>query len=76
MKKNKNKSWFVAVRGSYLPSSLTGMVIYLLYITYVVALIIGWYIEGHNYWDLLIFVIPLSIGAMLITQHIASKHTK
>ena len=76
MAKNRNKNWFIAVRGSYLPSSFMGMIIYLLYVAYVVALVIGWYINGHDYWTLLINVIPLSIGAMLITQYIASKHSK
>ena len=76
MKKRKDKYWFVAIRGSYLPSSTTGMIIYLLYVIYIVALTVGWYLNGHDYWSLLIYVIPLSIGAMLITQYIASKHSK
>lgn len=76
MKKNNNKNWFVAVRGSYLPSSTTGMIIYLLYVTYIVAIVVGWYRQGHDYWTLLINVIPLSVGSMLVTQYIASKHSK
>lgn len=76
MKKNKNNNWFISVRGSYLPSSSKGTIIYLLYVTYVTALFIGWYKNGHDYWDLIIYVIPLSIGSMLLTQYIASKHSK
>ena len=76
MSKNKNKIWFKKIRGSYLPSSTTGLVIYLSYTAYLIALITIWYLENSSVWNLIVFVIPLSVGAALLTQYIASKHSK
>lgn len=75
MKRNK-KAWFKKVRGSYLPSSVTGLTIYLIYTGYVVALFADWYWNGHHVWYLLTAVVPLSVGAALITQYIAAKHAR
>lgn len=75
MAKSK-KAWFVKVRGSYLPSSLIGLVLYLAYAAYIVLLAVGWYVDGHRIWYLLVNVIPLMIGAALVTQYIASKHSR
>jgi hypothetical protein len=75
MAKHK-KAWFVSVRGSYLPSSLTGLVLYLAYAAYIVLLAIGWYADGHRIWYLLVNVIPLAVGAAVLTQYIASKHSE
>ena len=75
MAKSK-QAWFVKTRGSYLPSSLMGASIYTLYVLYVVALLGDWAINGHHTWHLLTAVIPLTVGAALVTQYIASKHSR
>ncbi len=71
--KAKKGAWFVRLRGSYLPCSWQGLVIYFVYTVYVVALPVVWYYDGHEAWRLLTFVIPLMCGAALITQYVASK---
>lgn len=73
----KRKSpWFRPVRGSYLPASPAGLVIYLAYAAYVVLVAAGWYVDGHRIWYLLVDVIPLTAAAALLTQFIASRHSK
>lgn len=77
MAKSKSQNrWFISVRSSYLPASPTGLLIYFVYLAYLVALVADWLRDGHHVWYLLVDVVPLSIGAALVTQWIASKHSK
>ncbi len=75
-KKTKSNAWFRKVRSSYLPSSWQGMIIYLCYVVYIVAVPVTWYQRGHELWTLLAGVIPLLVLALFITQYVASKHAK
>ena len=73
---NKSQTpWFRPVRRSYLPSSWQGLVIYLLYVAYVVALVADWYRLGHHGWTLLVSVIPLVVAALVVTQYVASNNS-
>lgn len=74
--KSKTHAWFIARRGSYLPASLIGLIIYLVYVAYIAALLGGWYVDGHRIWYLLVYVIPLSTAAAILTQFVASKHSR
>lgn len=74
-KKNK-KTWFIKVRGSYLPSAWQGMLIYLWYVVYLITVPVVWYVGDHTLWQLLTTVIPLIAAAALLTQYIASKHAR
>lgn len=71
-----NKAWFVKTRGSYLPSNWTGRFLYLVYVIYTVLLLVGWFVDGHRIWYFLTDVIPFTVGAALVAQYVASKHTK
>ncbi len=75
LKAHKN-IWFRKVRGSYLPSSWQGMVLYLWYVAYIVAVPLAWYDGGHTLWRLLTAVVPLITASAVLTQYIASKHAK
>jgi hypothetical protein len=75
-KGSHHKAWFVSVRGSYLPASGIGLVIYLLYASYIIAVGIAWYSRGCDVWSLLTITIPLTVGAALVTQYIASRNSK
>ena len=75
LKKHKNV-WFRKVRGSYLPSSWQGMVLYLWYVAYIVAVPVAWYAGDHSLWRLLSAVVPLLIGSAVLMQYIASKHAQ
>jgi len=76
MSKKTKKAWFISKRGSYLPNSWQGLMIYLLYIAYIIWVPIAWYREGHSTWRLLSEVFPLVIGAALLAQYVASKSCK
>lgn len=76
MAKNNISIWFRKVRGSYLPASFIGLIIYLLYVAYIVAVGIEWYRIGHDYWTLLTAVIPVVVVAAVIVQVIASRRSK
>ena len=74
--KTKNQAWFRKIRGSYLPLSWQGLAIYFVYLTYVIALPVIWYKDGHHLRELLFSTIPLMVAAALLTQYVASKSTK
>lgn len=77
MTKMKNDhAWFTYVRSSYLPANSTGLIIYLIYLGYLLALLADWLRNGHHMWYFLVDVVPLSVGAALVTQYIASRHAK
>ncbi len=80
MKKSKAKAkkggWFYKIRGSYLPCSWQGLLIYFVYTAYVVAMPVLWYFNGHELWQLLAFVIPSMCGAALLAQYVASKNSR
>lgn len=69
-------NWFRPVRGSYLPASPVGLAIYLAYAAYVILLEVGWFVDGHRVWYFLVEVIPLTVAAALLTQFVASKHSR
>lgn len=73
---NNRRAWFKPIRGSYLPASPIGLIIYTVYIGYTFGLLAGWYVDGHRIWYLLVQVIPLSVGAAILTQFIASRHSR
>ena len=75
LKSSNDKVWFTAVRGSYLPASRKGLIVYLLYVLYLVALMVFWNVRDRDTWELLTAVIPLSIAAAGLTQYIAAKHS-
>lgn len=73
----KNTSiWFRKVRGSYLPTSFIGLVIYFVYVAYIVAVVVDWYYLGHSGWIFLTTVIPVVVVAAFIVQTIAARHAK
>jgi hypothetical protein len=76
MTKNNTSIWFRKVRGSYLPTSFIGLVIYLLYVTYIVAVGIEWYRIGHDSWALLTALLPCVVAATVIVHWVASWHSK
>lgn len=75
-KRSKKGSWFLGVRRSYIPISWQGVCIYMAYVAYIIAVPVAWYRHGHELWGLLTNVIPLNIGATLLTQFVASKTSK
>jgi hypothetical protein len=75
-KSKNNRAWFIRVRSSYLPISPTGLTIYFIYLAYLLALIADWLRDGHHTWYFLVDVVPLSVAAALVTQYIASKHSR
>jgi hypothetical protein len=71
----KNIKWFKKIRGSYLPSSWQGNLLYLIYLAYAVAVPLVWYSNGHTLWQLLINVLPAMVGSAVLMQYIASRNS-
>lgn len=69
----KRPAWFTKVRGSYLPLSWQGFVLYVFYVAYIIVVPVTWYAKGHYLWPLLVNVIPAVVGAAVLAQVIAAK---
>ena len=75
-KPKRNRAWFEPVRGSYLPVSVAGFVLYSLYVVYLAALLVGWYVDGHRVWYLLVEVIPLCVASAVVVTWVAARHSR
>ena len=73
LKSNKKNSWFIRVRGSYLPNNSRG---WLTYIPYLVYLLYTLY-AGFRYTDskelAVLYIVPNFVAAAAIMTFIASK---
>jgi hypothetical protein len=76
-KKSKSKSgvWFIRTRGSYLPSSWQGWLLYIPFISYLIfADYAGWQLK-HNLSEWILFTIPNWIAAVIIMTWIAKQRS-
>lgn len=72
MKTNK-KAWFVKTRGSYLPKTWQGGLLYLLYLVYLVWALVFVLKGDYEFWNGLFFIVPNWIAACVIFSWLASQ---
>lgn len=69
----KKGAWFVPVRGSYLPATAIGWLLYLPYLAYLVfAFVIGWR-DINSVGNTILFILPNWIAAAAVMSWIASR---
>lgn len=72
-KKPAKKVWFVKTRGSYLPKSWQGILIYFCYVSYLLIVLIDAINMRDNWVRTIIFIFPQWVAAILAITYIASK---
>lgn len=74
--KQSTKPWFIKVRGSYLPSSWQGWLIYLPYLAYIVSVLVFVFVNNYDLWHAIVVLVPNWIAALVIMTWIAERRTK
>lgn len=73
MAKRKNKKWFIAVRGSYLPNSWQGWLLYVPFTAYLIwAMVVGLR-DTATYSIAVLFIVPNWIAATVVMTWIARR---
>jgi hypothetical protein len=68
-----SSQWFVKTRGSYLPKSWQGILLYFVYVSYLLIVLIDAINTQTNFVRGFIFVFPQYVAAILVVSWIASQ---
>lgn len=74
--KSKKKIWFTKVRGSYLPCSWQGWLLYVPFIAFLIATFYLSFKGGRTPAGQLYFIFPQYISAVVVIHWIASRFSK
>lgn len=67
------KSWFIHIRGSYLPRSWEGWLTYLPFFAYLIIVLVYVLRQHHGFWAALLTALPNWVAATVIMTWIASQ---
>jgi hypothetical protein len=71
--KTRKQKWFIRVRGSYLPHSWQGWLLYIPFSAYLIySAVIGWQ-NTDSFGHALVFIVPNWIAAAVIMTWIAQR---
>ena len=71
----KSRQWFVRTRGSYLPSSPTGWLSYVPYITYLIGVTALAFHERYGFVTTVLILVPNWVAAAVIMNWLAANHS-
>lgn len=72
-KKTKSKEWFIRVRGSYLPSSWQGWLLYIPFTIFLLTVLIAAIRTQHSVSDALYMIFPQWVAAAVVMTWVASN---
>jgi len=75
-KKTKKDSWFIAVRGSYLPQSWQGWALYVPFVTFLLTVMQAAMRNQHSASDVFYAVFPQWVAAAVVMTWIAKLKSK
>lgn len=75
-RKSKSQKWFKRVRGSYLPNSWQGWLLYVPYAAYVMGVVIYAYVSGWNLGTSLFVIVPNWVAALAAMTWIAERTSR
>ena len=76
MFKKSHNVWFVKVRGSYLPCSWQGWLIYVPFVLFLVATMVLAFRGGRSNVGMLYFIFPQYVSALVVMHWLASRFSK
>ena len=74
--KHLHTPWFYKVRGSYLPKSWQGWLLYIPYTAYIVGAAVYVYSRGDSLWGALFTLVPNWVAALAIMTWVAERTSK
>jgi len=75
-RKSKSPRWFKKVRGSYLPNSWQGWLLYIPYAAYVICVVLYAYINQWNLGTSLFVIVPNWVAALAIMSWLADRTSR
>ncbi|MEI7632173.1 MAG: hypothetical protein WCJ60_02525 [bacterium] len=75
-KSSKNKAWFVSVRGSYLPNSWQGWLLYVPFVAFLLSAMSYSMDNKHSTSDVVYAIFPQWVAAAVVMTWIAKSKTK
>jgi hypothetical protein len=72
-RKSKSQTWFKKVRGSYLPNSWQGWLLYVPYAVYVIGVVFYAYLSGWSLGTALFVIVPNWVAALAAMTWIAER---
>ncbi|HUD03392.1 MAG TPA: hypothetical protein VMR51_01240 [Patescibacteria group bacterium] len=69
----QNKKWFIKKRGSYLPKTWAGGLLYFIYLAYIVWILVYVMISNYNFWPAVYVLVPNWIAACIAMSWVASR---
>lgn len=76
MKTNKKQQWFYKIRGSYLPKTWQGGLIYLVYLIYLIWVLVFVMTNHYKVGEAVFFVVPNWIAACAAASWVAARFSK
>ena len=71
----KNPTWFIKVRGSYLPNSGAGWLTYIPYLVYLVGTTVAALHEHYGFITTMLLLVPNWIVAAAVMNWVAERHS-
>lgn len=75
-KRKRNKTWFIRVRGSYLPNSWQGALLYIPFILFLVTVLVAALRTQDSASDVFFMIFPQWVAAAVVMTWIASLKSK
>ena len=69
--KHKQKTWFIKVRGSYLPNSWQGWLLYLPYLAYLLSVLTWVMVNNYGLWQAILTLVPNWVASLAVMTWIA-----
>ena len=76
MKHRNRHAWFIKVRGSYLPNSWQGWLLYIPYTAYVVGVLAYVFMQHDDVWRAIFTLVPNWLAALVAMSWIAKQTTR
>ena len=74
-KKGKQKAWFVKTRGSFLPRTWQGILIYLCYVAYLIFALVEAINTQSSVARAILFIVPQWVAAIVVVTWLANNHS-
>lgn len=70
---SQSKAWFIKVRGSYLPNSWQGWLLYIPYLAYIIGALIFVIKGNYSFWQAVFTLLPNWVAGCVVMTWLARR---